>query len=673
MRSISTLVTSLVVCSLCAPTLGASSKVKSAVASASTPVLAAVTKAKANTFAVVGLSGASAQQMFLGTPTKVYIVDKTENNPAQVAGHPAWATEYDLVSNTFRSLDIKTNAFCAGGNLMGNGSWLNVGGNNGVTTLGIANDVAGNPDGGGAYDSFSGGRSTRVMTPCSDSTCNWTEDTDGIPVNRWYPSLETLEDGTVIILGGELYGGFVNSVNQNQSVPTYEFWPSTGAPILSPFLQRTQPANLYPLTWLLPSGLIFMQADWQTTLLNYTSQVETALPNITHAQRTYPASGATTMLPLTVRNNYEATILFCGGMDPVRDDWDNKLWDVVNTDTSNSCVSIAPDSASPNYVDEDPLPENRGMGNFIQLPDERLFLVNGVSKGSAGYGYDTWAVNQSYAKNPVFRPAYYNHSAPAGKRFDTNVPSSTIGRLYHSSATLLPDGSVFISGSNPNADVIPTPSGVNASYVYHTEYRTEIFYPSYYDAVRPLPTGIPTTVTYGGRPFNLNVPNLKGVDLNSIKVALIRTGFSTHAMNMGQRYIQLNSTFTGNTDFSATLHVSQLPPNAALLVPGPALLFVIVNGIPSIGQFVMVGSGQLGRQPMLARATLEPSSGNFIATGSSTGTNPSSPSSGTTGSTTGGSTTASGGAGTLGSGAISLGGGVSTLVGIVLAIGVLVL
>ena len=29
--------------------------------------------------------------MFLGTTDKVYIIDKTEANPAQVAGHPAWA------------------------------------------------------------------------------------------------------------------------------------------------------------------------------------------------------------------------------------------------------------------------------------------------------------------------------------------------------------------------------------------------------------------------------------------------------------------------------------------------------------------------------------------------------------------------------------------------------
>ena len=39
---------------------------------------------------------------------------------------------------------------------------------------------------------------------------------------------------------------------------------------------------------------------------------------------------------------------------------------------------------------------------------------------------------------------------------------------------------------------------------------------------------------------------------------------------MGQRYVQLDSTYTGNSDGSATLHVSQLPPNPAILAPGPA-------------------------------------------------------------------------------------------------------
>jgi hypothetical protein len=195
---------------------------------------------------------------------------------------------------------------------MGNGSWLNVGGNNAVAQLGISNSVLNLAEGGGPYKDFSGGRATRMLTPCTTGVCNWSEDVDGIPINRWYPTLETLEDGSAIIIGGELYGGFVNSVDQKQSNPTYEFWPTKGVPITSPFLQVTQPANLCtlpivifycgfytyfvltdPLTWLMPNGQLFIQANWQTTLINYKTGVETPLPNITYAQKTYPASGAT--------------------------------------------------------------------------------------------------------------------------------------------------------------------------------------------------------------------------------------------------------------------------------------------------------------------------------------------------------------------------------------------
>lgn len=44
-------------------------------------------------------------------------------------------------------------------------------------------------------------------------------------------------------------------------------------------------ANLYPLTWLMSDGRLFVQAGWQTTMLDYENNVEERLPNITHAQR----------------------------------------------------------------------------------------------------------------------------------------------------------------------------------------------------------------------------------------------------------------------------------------------------------------------------------------------------------------------------------------------------
>jgi hypothetical protein len=74
---------------------------------------------------------------------------------------------------------------------------------------------------------------------------------------------------------------------------------------------------------------------------------------------------------------------------------------------------------------------------------------------------------------------------------------------------------------------------------------------------------------------------------------------------MGQRLVVLESSYTGHSsNNTATLHVSQLPPNPAILAPGPALLFVVVNGTPSVGIFVMVGSGQLGTQQTLTVAPL---------------------------------------------------------------------
>ncbi|KAI5475839.1 hypothetical protein MNV49_000803 [Pseudohyphozyma bogoriensis] len=585
----------------------------------------ALAAGKANTFEIVGDTGVSAQQMFLGTANKVYIVDKVQNNSLRINNHPAWATEYDIEANTVRALDIKTNSFCAGGSFLGNGSWLDVGGNQAVEENGVANTdptlnlSSTTPS--GDYQDTDGGRDLRLITPCDDDSCSWTDDMDGMPANRWYPSLETLSDGSIIIIGGELWGGFVNSVSGMQSVPTYEFFPTRGAPVNSSFLEDTQPANLYPLTWLLPSGQLFMQASWSATLLDLDTNGETRLPNITHAQRTYPASAATAMLPLTPSNNYTATLLFCGGMDPVRDDWNQNKWEVIKTPTSSSCVSIDPTSDNPTWTDESDLPENRGMGSFIILPNDLLFLSNGVGHGSAGYGFNlNWTAGQGFAEDPVLRPAYYNHSAPAGQRWDTNLPNSTIPRLYHSSSVLLPDGSVFIAGSSPSADVITKEN--NGSYPFFTEYRAERFYPSYYDAGRPVPTGLPTSISYGGNSFDISLPasSLNDTGIDNVAVKLIRSGFSTHAYNMGMRSIELNHTYTENSDGSAVLHVSQLPPNANLYVPGPALLFVVVNGIPSIGEMVTVGNGKIENQTLSAATVLPASTSSKAGSSASAGT-----------------------------------------------------
>ena len=112
-------------------------------------------------------------------------------------------------------------------------------------------------------------------------------------------------------LGGCDWGGYVNGAGQDN--PTYEFFPSRGAPIASPVLSSTLPVNLYPLTFLLPSGNLLIQSNWKTVLLDYKKNKEYQLDDIPDAVRTYPASAGNVMMPLTPANNWTATIMFCGG------------------------------------------------------------------------------------------------------------------------------------------------------------------------------------------------------------------------------------------------------------------------------------------------------------------------------------------------------------------------
>ena len=335
--------------------------------------------------------------------------------------------------------------------------------------------------------------------------------------------------------------------------------------------------------------------------------------------RVYPASGAVAMLPLTPANNYTPTVIFCGGSDMPADYYGNYSWPFYNTWTypaSTDCQRITPepqDGSSPVYEQDDDMLEGRTMGQFITLPDGTMLVINGGANGTAGFSnqtlytlsLDEMPFFQSLASGPVGTPAIYNPNAPKGSRWsNAGLATSNIARLYHSSAILLPDASVLIAGSNPNIDVkLDAP--------YPTTYTAEIFYPPYFSStVRPQATGMPQTLSYGGSYFNLSVSSTSytGTSANdaaaNTTVVLARGGFTTHAMNMGQRHLQLNNTYTVNSDGSYVLHVSQVPPNPNVLTPGPALMFVVVNGVPSNGTMVIIGTGQVETQPTSAAAEL---------------------------------------------------------------------
>lgn len=371
--------------------------------------------------------------------------------------------------------------------------------------------------------------------------------------------------------------------------------------------------NSYALTWLLPSGNLLIQSNLKAEVFDWQNNVESPLPDIPHSVRVYPASGATAMLPLTPANNWTATVLFCGGTNLQPNQWmTNPNWNVAAYPADDTCVSITPDVSS-EWVEEDKMFEGRSMGQFILLPNGKLFHLNGIATGTAGYGNTSWAIGQSYGDNPLLTAAYYDPEQPSGKRWQrpASLPEMTVQRLYHSSATLMADGSIFNAGSNPNADYIPYRGYVDQrgiTYTYPTEYRIETFYPDYYDKARPFPTGLPTNLTYGGPSFDIQLSaadlNNNASNIDTVKVVVMRTGYSTHAMNMGMRMVQLNSTWTLNNDGSGVIHSNQMPPNPSIMAPGPALLYIVVNDVPSVGIDIMVGDGQLGDQTIYSVPSL---------------------------------------------------------------------
>ncbi|KAF8060640.1 copper radical oxidase variant A [Lyophyllum atratum] len=595
-------------------------------ASASSPALAAT----AGTFAAGGSTLVSAMMMFLGNEEKVYILDKAEGNKDSVAGHPAWGSVWDIKTKQSTVMDVKTNVFCSSGMHLPNGSFVTFGGNSAVGRGGAAGST-GSWD--AEYQDFDGSTSIRVLNPCKSSDnfaspqCTWFDDASVLHMQkkRWYSSAEALADGNIVLIGGFVGGGYINRNTPNTTpVPeaaenTYEFYPDNGRGVKDlQFLYKTGGLNAYAHSFLLNSGKMFVQANVSAMIWDYNANIETPLPDMPgNFVRVYPASGAVAMLPLTPANNYNPTIIFCGGNDMAEPQWGNYSFPAINTWTypaTRNCQRITPeptDGSAPAYEADDDMLEGRSMGQFIILPDGKMLVINGAANGTAGYAEATGETRlasdmpfgMSLASGPVGTPALYDPSAPKGKRWsNAGLGNSPIPRMYHSSAILLPDGSVFVGGSNPNVDV-------NTSTVFNTEYRSEIFYPPYFSAkTRPTPSGIPQIISYGGPSFDITIPascyaGSSNAAAANTTVVLLRGGFTTHAMNMGQRYLQLNNTFTVKDDGSLILHVAQAP-NPNVFQPGPSLLFVTVNGVPSVGSMVIVGNGAVGVQPTAPASTL---------------------------------------------------------------------
>ncbi|KAM0751527.1 hypothetical protein T439DRAFT_342652 [Meredithblackwellia eburnea MCA 4105] len=478
-----------------------------------------------SSFKLAGSTGVSAMQLTVINDDELLILDKAENNRLQINDHPAWGAIYTISTSTSRAIDLETNSFCAGGSWLGNGTLVSVSGNPAT----------------GKYKDQDGLQAIRLLNPCT--SCKIYENPSRIRLTsaRWYPSTTRMSDGSLFILGDN---------------PTFEWYPpkGDGLPIYSKFLQDALKTNLFPITFLLPSGKLFVAANLLAMLFDPNSNTEQRLPGIPGGVRiNYPASASAALLPLMAVNNWSPEVLICGGTSA---NVEGRLALLsTNTPASDQCIRMF---LSPSGIKQgwelDRLPDGpRVMGNAVLTPDGKVFIVNGARSGMAGYGNVQNLVGRSNAANPAYRPVLYNPTAKRSQRWLTKFPSSSIERLYHSSATVLPDGRIFVAGSNPNGDV--------SSVKYATRYEGEIF-----SRTSLLPPLFPVA--------------------GQVRVVLLDLGFSTHGLLAGSRLVELRILRRGL--FEMTVLGPQTP---STYPPGFGWVFVLVDGVPSTGRRVTVGTG----------------------------------------------------------------------------------
>ena len=193
----------------------------------SLPLTPLISSALAIGFRTIGSSGCAAQMVFIppNTTTAIFLDNYHLNfgGPGvdlQTGAHSrtsylypgtaesVFGTEFDLQTKALRPLRPLSNTFCSAGAFYKDGTLVNLAG-------------AEAQAGAGVQEGFNKLR-TYAPGPCEgDCAQDWSEQSARLQRWRWYPSAQTLVDGSVLVVGGSRAGGLVvNQASVNE--PTYE-------------------------------------------------------------------------------------------------------------------------------------------------------------------------------------------------------------------------------------------------------------------------------------------------------------------------------------------------------------------------------------------------------------------------------------------------------------------
>ncbi|KAJ7277174.1 glyoxal oxidase N-terminus-domain-containing protein [Mycena rebaudengoi] len=526
------------------------------------------------TFVQNGTSGVIPVELITISPTLMLMYDRADGNPLLLPdGERAWAALWNLETNTPTPISSITDTFCAGGAFISNG-----------TLVSVAGQPLENPDAPPA----DGRMGIRLFGPCTSpigADCTVFEDPAHIHlvVTRWYPTGLRIPDGSLMIIGGSNINTFYNTGPTAED--SIEFFPSRpgeeGTVRPSQFLLDAEPVNMFPRSFVLPSGHVFVIANNITMLYDIATDTETRLPELPNGVRVAnPFDGTAQLLPLSPPL-YEPTVLVCGGSAT---DFRRPTTNLTTQDPATSqCsrITLTPAGIAKGWEVER-MPETRILMESVMLPTGDVLLINGAHTGYSGYPRVSDAnVTLSNAANPALRPILYRTEFPAGRRITQDgLPSSSIPRMYHSTASLTAKGNVMVAGSNPNPAVLLPPT------TFPSEFRVEYLNPDFItnNAPRPVIRSAPTQIRFNQK-ATLRVAVPPSLLLGKTKVSLMDMGYVTHAQHANSRLVFLEHTLLGNS-----LEI-KAPPNNNIYPPGPAWIFLVADGVYSEGVQVMIGDG----------------------------------------------------------------------------------
>ncbi|MBA3249765.1 MAG: DUF1929 domain-containing protein [Geodermatophilaceae bacterium] len=377
---------------------------------------------------------------------------------------------------------------------------------------------------------------------------------------KWYPTLLVLPDGRVLAVSG--HPEVDDSRHNNNSLELYD--PNSGTWSI---VGSSDYANIdtvdarrfeYPRLHVLPDGTVLTTTpmtngnlekwhpygdatDWDHVI----SPAPEGIYDNGFAQDT-----SSVLLPLSPADKYRARVLVAGGSTPF----------VLDTDDPGAgwTATVRTMTGYPQSGDMNPVRENL---DTVILPTGEVFAEGGLKNGSSD-------------ATGVKRPELYN---PATNSWSV-LPEAERVRGYHSVALLMPDGAVWVAGSNFNA----------SSGIANRELRIEIFEPWYFCGPRPAITDAAQQACHGDD-FDIRTPDAADIQA----VVLVRCGTVTHNFNPDQRHITL-----GFRRDKGNVLVARVPDNPAVAVVGYYLLFVIdSSGRPSTGRFIQICPGTGRHKP----------------------------------------------------------------------------